>query len=208
LQMNPHFLLNSLSSIQHLVVSQQTTDAYTYLSVFSHFLRSVLQYADRNVITLEEELKMLEMYIKLERLGSDKAFDFTIEVDESLDVEDVLILPLMIQPIIENAIWHGLMPKEGEKRLSVTFANDDDEFLVCTIDDNGIGRREATNDKKHMENFAYQSKAMMLIEERLELLQQKTGKLASITIDDKQLNGKPSGTLVRIMLPFYNPDDV
>jgi ligand-binding sensor domain-containing protein/putative methionine-R-sulfoxide reductase with GAF domain/two-component sensor histidine kinase len=208
LQMNPHFLFNSLSSIQHLVVSQQTNDAYTYLSVFSHFLRSVLQYADRNVITLDEELKMLEMYIKLERLGSDKGFDFTIEVDESLDIEDVLIPPLMIQPIIENAIWHGLMPKEGEKRLSVAFANDDDENLVCTIDDNGIGRQEASNEKKHMDNMAYQSKAMMLIEERLELLQQKTGKPASMSIEDKQLHGRPAGTRVRIMLPFYNPDEV
>jgi ligand-binding sensor domain-containing protein/putative methionine-R-sulfoxide reductase with GAF domain len=208
LQMNPHFLFNSLSSIQHLVVSQQTNEAYTYLSVFSHFLRSVLQYADKNVITLEEELKMLEMYIKLERLGSDKAFTFTIDVDESLDTDDVLIPPLMIQPVIENAIWHGLMPKDGEKNLSVAFNNDSDENLVCIIEDNGIGRNAAMKDKKELNNFAYQSKAMTLIEERLQLLQQKTGKPAAMSIEDKQLNGKPSGTLVKIMLPFYNPDEV
>ena len=208
LQMNPHFLFNSLSSIQHLVVSQQTTDAYTYLSVFSHFLRSVLQYADKNVITLEEELKMLEMYIKLERLGSDKAFTFKIDVDESLDTDDVLIPPLMIQPVIENAIWHGLMPKDGDKNLSVSFTNDSDENLVCIIEDNGVGRKAAMQDKKELNNFEYQSKAMTLIEERLHLLQQKTGKPAAISIQDKQFNGHPAGTLVKIILPFYNPDEV
>src|SRR5262249_293706 len=113
LQMNPHFLFNSLSSIQHLVVSKQTTEAYTYLSVFSHFQLSVLEFADKNVIKMEEELKMLDMYIKLERLGSDKSFTCNIDVDLSLDTDDVLIPPLMIQPFIENAIWHGLMPKDG-----------------------------------------------------------------------------------------------
>ena len=138
LQMNPHFLFNCLSSIQHLVVSQQTKEAYSYLSIFSHFLRSILQYADKNVITLEEELKMIDMYIQLERLGSDKEFTFTLEVDESLDVEDVLIPPLLVQPVIENAIWHGLMPKEGERLLAVRFSNVDDNAIACTVDDIGI----------------------------------------------------------------------
>lgn len=208
LQMNPHFLFNTLSSIQHLVVSKQTHEAYTYLSVFSHFLRSALQYADKNVITLDDELSMLNMYVQLEQLGSDKTFTFHIDVDDSLDTEDVLIPPLMIQPIIENAIWHGLMPKEGDRYLQVTFVNENDTHLICTVDDDGIGRQPRGEAQKLFDDFTYQSKGMSLITDRLALLQQKTGKPASMEIVDKQQQSRPSGTCVRLILPFYNPGEV
>ncbi len=209
LQMNPHFLFNSLSSIQHLIVSRQTHEAYKYLSVFSHFLRSILQFADKTVIKLEDELRMLDMYIELERLGSDKEFHYDIHLDESLDIEDILVPPLMIQPIVENAIWHGLMHREGERRLRVTFRDTGDDFLECQVEDNGIGRQQASQiGKDNLDSLAYQSKSMALIEERLRLLQDKTGKPARLDIVDKMENGVPAGTLVKIIIPYYSPDDV
>lgn len=209
LQMNPHFLFNSLSSIQHLIVSQQTNEAYKYLSVFSNFLRSVLQYADKTVIKLDEELKMLEMYVKLELLGSDKTFEYSIEVDEQLEPEDILIPPLLIQPVVENAIWHGLMHKEGKKTLSVSFRDSGDEHLICTVDDNGIGRIAASAiGQKNLNNFAYQSKSTQLIKERLQLLKEKTGKQASIKVEDKSINGVSEGTRIKMIIPFYNIDEI
>lgn len=209
LQMNPHFLFNSLSSIQHLVVSNQTSEAYKYLSVFSAFLRSLLQYADKTVIKLEEEIKMLDMYVRLEQLGSDKTFEYSIDVDNELEPEDTLIPPLIIQPLIENAIWHGLMHKEGHRKLAVNFKNNGDEYMVCTVDDNGIGRKAASSiSKNNLNHFAYQSKSTHLIKERLELLKIKTGKIATYEVEDKISNGEPNGTRIKIIIPFYNIDEV
>lgn len=208
LQMNPHFLFNSLNSIQHLIVSQQTNEAYKYLSVFSAFLRSVLQYTDKTVIKLDEELKMLDMYIRLELLGSDKAFDYSIDIDEQLEPEDILIPPLIIQPLVENAIWHGLMHKEGDRLLTITFKNNVDEHMTCTVDDNGIGRAAASAiGKNNLNNFAYQSKSTALIKERLRLLEIKTGMPANIEVDDKVVEGKSAGTSIKVTIPFYNIDE-
>lgn len=209
LQMNPHFLFNSLSSIQHLIVSKQTNEAYKYLSVFSSFLRSILQYADKTVITLDDELKMLGMYIKLESLGFDETFSYTIKVDEELETEDVFIPPLIIQPLIENAIWHGLLHKEGKKFFTVQFINNTDDNLLCIVEDNGIGRdKAATIKQKNLNSFAYESKATSLIKERLLLLQQKTGKEASLATEDILDKGSITGTRVKIIIPYYNNDEV
>ena len=205
LQMNPHFLFNSLNSIQHLIVSQQTDEAYKYLSVFSSFLRSVLQYADKTFITLDDELKMLNMYIRLESLGFDASFRYEVKVDESLDAEDILIPPLMIQPLVENAIWHGLLHKEGAKHFLVSFINEQDDNLVCIVEDNGVGRKESGAIKQSsLNNFAYNGKATTLIKERLLLLKQKTGKEASMITEDIQ----PSGTRIKLIIPYYNNDEV
>jgi len=205
LQMNPHFLFNSLNSIQHLIVSRQTDEAYQYLSVFSSFLRSVLQYADKTFITLDDELKMLNMYIRLESLGFDSSLRYEVRVDESLDTEDILIPPLMVQPLVENAIWHGLLHKDGEKYFLVSFINDQDDNLVCMVEDNGVGRKEAGAIKESsLNNFAYNGKATTLIRERLQLLKQKTGKEASMFTEDMQ----PSGTRIKLVIPYYNNEEV
>lgn len=209
LQMNPHFLFNALNSIQHLIVAHQTNEAYRYLSVFSRFLRSVLQFADKNVINLEEEIQLLEMYISLEQLGSDKRFCYQIVVGKNLETEEVLIPPLIIQPLVENAIWHGLMPAEGEKQLNILFEENSDDQLVCVVEDNGIGREAAAQlEKGKMGQLAYESKSTAIIRERLELLKEKTGKDAAIHVEDKKLNGRAMGTRVTVIIPYYNRDEV
>jgi len=209
LQMNPHFLFNSLSSIQVLIVSQKTTEAYKYLTLFSNFLRSLLNYADKNFMPLDEELKILKMYIELESLRFDKTFSFDINVDETLSNDEVLVPSLMVQPFVENAIWHGLLHKEGEKKLSVQFLNHMDEYLTCSIEDNGIGRIEsAIIQKNKIKSIVHQSKGIAIIQERLNLLQQKTGKPAHVEVIDlyNQQSGA-AGTKVIITIPYYNPEE-
>lgn len=209
LQMNPHFLFNSLSSIQHLIVSQQTNKAYRYLTVFSHFLRSLLNFAEKNFIPLDEELKILRMYVELESLRFDESFSWEITADESLMQDEVLVPSLMVQPFAENAIWHGLLHKEGDKKLTIRFTNNSEEYLSCVIEDNGIGRDKALSIKEsNINSKIRESKGIGIIKERLELLQQKTGKPATIKINDLHDNGNnPAGTRVQIIIPYYNPDE-
>jgi len=205
LQMNPHFLFNSLSSIQHLIVSKQTTKAYKYLTIFSNFLRSLLKYAEKNFIPLDEEIKILTMYVELESLRFDESFHYEITVDDNLSNEVVFVPSLMVQPFAENAIWHGLLHQEGEKKLTIRFAGDEDEVLLCLIEDNGIGREKAAAIKSNnISSRVHESKGIDIIKERLHLLQQKTGKPASINFDDVH----PSGTRVTINIPYYNPEEV
>ncbi len=208
LQMNPHFLFNSLSSIQHLIVSQQTTRAYKYLTLFSNFLRSLLNYADKNFIALDEEVKILKMYIELESLRFDKSFNFEIHVDESLSNDEVWLPSLVVQPFAENAIWHGLLHKEGDKKLSIRFTNNSDEYLTCVVEDNGVGReRSAQIRQDKISSMVHESKGIGIIEERLVLLQQKTGKPSRVEMEDLyDSNKEPSGTRVTIIIPYYNPE--
>ncbi len=209
LQMNPHFLFNSLSSIQHLIVSQQTTKAYKYLTLFSNFLRSLLKFAEKNFIPLDEELKILQMYIELESLRFDQSFHYEIITDDSLDTEEVLVPSLMVQPFAENAIWHGLLQKEGDKQLRISFINNAEEYLTCVIEDNGIGRSKAAAIRQNnISAKVHESKGISIIKERLDLLQQKTGKPASMEITDLMNDSNVSvGTKVTITIPFYNPDE-
>ncbi|HRF17600.1 MAG TPA: histidine kinase, partial [Chitinophagaceae bacterium] len=208
LQMNPHFLFNSLSSIQHLIVSQQATKAYKYLTVFSNFLRSLLNYADKNFIPLDAELKILQMYIELESLRFDQSFSYEIKADESLSNDEVLVPSLMVQPFAENAIWHGLLHKEGDKKLSIRFSNNAEDYLTCIIEDNGIGRQKAESIQKgKITSMVHESKGIGIIRERLELLQQKTGKPASLKIEDIYSNNEATGTKVIITIPYYNPEE-
>ncbi|MGV3529200.1 MAG: histidine kinase [Flavisolibacter sp.] len=209
LQMNPHFLFNALSSIQHLIVSQQTTRAYKYLTVFSNFLRSLLHYAEENFIPLDREVNILKMYIELESLRFDQSFQYEISVDEGLDNEQVLVPSLMVQPFAENAIWHGLMHKDGGKILQIRFENQSEDFLSCTIRDNGVGREKASAiNRSKISTKMHESRGIAIVRERLQLLEKKTGKPAALTIHDvSDDKGQVAGTEVQIIIPFYNPEE-
>lgn len=208
LQMNPHFLFNSLSAIQHLIVSQQTNKAYKYLTVFSNFLRSLLNFADKNFIPLDEEMKVLTMYIELESLRFDQSFHWELTADENLEQDEILVPSLMVQPFAENAIWHGLLHKDGEKNLSIRFSGNE-KHLVCRITDNGIGRAKAAAIKEsNINSRMRESRGIGIIEERLALLQQKTGKPAKVETEDLYSDdGNPAGTSVTIIIPYYNPEE-
>lgn len=208
LQMNPHFLFNALSSIQLLIVSEQTNKAYRYLTVFSNFLRTLLKYADQSFILLDEELKILSMYIELEALRFDDSFEYKIEVDDIIENDEVLIPTLLIQPFIENAIWHGLLHKEGNKKLTILFKDVNEEFMVCMIEDNGIGREAAKKFRNgQISSVAHESKGISIVEERLKLFEQKKGKPAHLKFEDlKDAQNNATGTRAIISLPYYNPE--
>ena len=209
LQMNPHFLFNALSAIQHLIVSQQTIRAYKYLTVFSNFLRSLLNHADKNFISLDEEVRILKMYIELESLRFDQNFSWEINVDENLDIGEILLPTMIIQPFAENAIWHGLLHRNGEKKLKIHFLWVNEDYLKCIIEDNGIGRSEAASIRKNnLSSKVHQSKGIEIIQERLRLLKQKTSKSADLEIIDiMDTDANPAGTRVIITIPFYNPEE-
>lgn len=208
LQMNPHFLFNILTSIQYLIVSQQVNKATDYLNIFSGFLRSLLNFAEEAVVTLEEELRILAMYVELESLCLDESFVWSVDIEEEIEKEDVLVPFMLLQPFVENAINHGLITKIGEKRFHISIKENDDDSLLCTIEDNGIGRDAALLIKqKNLSSVLHESKAISIVQERLELLQQKTGKKAGFEIEDLYENGQPSGTRVRIIIPYYTKEE-
>jgi LytS/YehU family sensor histidine kinase len=210
LQMNPHFLFNTLTSIQYLVVSRQTAKAVSYLNIFSRFLRSLLQYAEDTLVTLEDETKILHMYIDLESLSLDETFVYKIKVDEKIEQEDVYVPFMLLQPFVENAIHHGLMPRIGEKRFTININEIDDEQMECIIEDNGVGRQMAAEIKlKKMRAARHESKGVSIVQQRLELLGQKTGKAGSIKYEDLfDKDGRPAGTRVNIIIPYYNTIDL
>jgi ligand-binding sensor domain-containing protein/putative methionine-R-sulfoxide reductase with GAF domain/anti-sigma regulatory factor (Ser/Thr protein kinase) len=202
LQMNPHFLFNALNSIQQMILANEEIVATKYLSRFSKLLRAVLIHSDKETISLKEEIDILKMYVELESVRFREAFSYTITCDENLETEEIKIPTLLVQPFVENAIWHGLMHKEGNRRLQISFSEKDD-FLQCIIEDNGVGRKKAREisnisgqDKKHT------SRGIAVSEERLKTLKNSSGQFGSIQINDLEgPSGEGLGTQVIINFP-------
>jgi ligand-binding sensor domain-containing protein/putative methionine-R-sulfoxide reductase with GAF domain len=209
LQMNPHFLFNILTTIKYLIVSKQVNKAVTYLDIFSGFLRALLSYAEATVVTLDEELRILDMYVELESLCLDETFAWHVDIDEAIDREEVLVPFMLLQPFVENAINHGLVHKIGEKRFCITIREHSADSLICIIEDNGIGRNasNAINQRK-LSGKLHQSKGIGIVEKRLELLQQKTSKTACVTIEDLYHDGQAAGTRVSIIIPYYSTEEI
>lgn len=141
-QMNPHFIFNSLSAINHFILNSESDKASDYLTRFARLIRTVLVNAGKTVISLEEELAMLTLYLNMEQLRFKEAFDYFIYFDEGLHASMINIPSFILQPFCENAIWHGLLHKEGKGQLTIHFSMQHDT-LICIIRDNGIGRRRA-----------------------------------------------------------------
>jgi len=201
-QMNPHFIFNSLNAIQELIITKNFTEAYQYLSSFSKLLRMVLNNSEKNLIPLSAELEMNRHYLELESLRFKQSFHYELQVDPQIDEETTLVPSLLLQPFIENAIWHGLMHKDGEKRLAVSFT-EENERLVCRIEDNGIGReRSAAIRAGKIGSVHLESKGMILSQQRIETLNQQLKENLSIQVDDiKDAEGHATGTLVIIIIP-------
>ena len=200
-QMNPHFLFNSLNSIQEFIITNDKRSANYYLSRFSRLVRNILNTSSENEIRLKKEIETLQLYLDLEALRFEKNFEHVFELDESLDIENIYIPSMLIQPYVENAIKHGLMHKGGMKKLFVRFLKKG-TFLVCEIEDNGIGRERSMEIQKQNRKV-YQSKAMSLTKERMDLINSSDkGKLDLEILDLKNERNKPLGTKVIIQIPI------
>ncbi|ELR71318.1 Sensor histidine kinase [Fulvivirga imtechensis AK7] len=200
-QMNPHFIFNSLSSIQHFVTVNDKASALKYLTKFSNLLRSVLETSTGVQVTLAEEIELIKIYLELESLRFDNEFKYEIKVDQRLDIYNLEIPLLLIQPYIENAILHGLLPSAKEdKLLNVTFEATDNAMRV-SIEDNGIGRK-AAQVIKEKKGYKKQSLGMSVTQKRLEMLEKNKDTTAAVTVADLYRdNGEPEGTRIIINIP-------
>ncbi|HEX6182228.1 MAG TPA: histidine kinase, partial [Chitinophagaceae bacterium] len=200
-QMNPHFIFNAMNSIQRFTLQHDVENANKYISRFSKLLRMVLQHSEKNAITLEDEIQMLQLYLEIESLRMSNAFTFRFEVDEDIETDALKIPGMMVQPFVENALAHGLANKPGEKTLVVRFYMPHDRLLLCEVTDNGIGREQAMIVKeKKAALMPHQSRGINLVQERLSLYNKKvTGKITILDLVDDL--GEPAGTTVRIEIP-------
>ncbi len=197
-QMNPHFIFNSINSIQDLVLQKETLKSYDYLVEFSKMVRTILDFSEREFIPLEEEIDFLDTYLGLEKLRFQDDFDFEIIVETNS--KSVLIPSLIIQPFAENAIKHGLLHKEGPKKLKISFKHKGNT-IVCIVEDNGIGIEEAQKIKYRQSN-SHKSFSTDAIKKRLQLLEVQTNSKAHYEIENQvDSEGIVQGTKVVIILP-------
>ncbi|HRE64007.1 MAG TPA: histidine kinase [Ferruginibacter sp.] len=200
-QMNPHFIFNALNSVQQYILEGDVDKANRYLTKFSRLQREILQQCDQQFISLEKEIEMLNGYLEFEQLRFNENFEYRIEVAPEVEETDINIPPMLLQPYIENAIWHGLMPKQGTKLLHIGFSLLHEDILICIVEDNGIGVEASARLKQNSSN-RHASKGMNLVKNRLEILQQQYNKpfyTSMETIRDD--NGSIQGT--RISLRVY-----
>jgi len=198
-QMDPHFIFNSMNTILQFIITKQNDKAEIYLTKFSKLIRMLLESNTNEGISLNEELDILKKYLEIEALRFDQIINTQIEVDPGINTYETYIPHMMIQPFVENAIWHGLRLKEGDRRLKVKFKKKDEKSLFCVIDDNGIGRNKEDNPIEK-EN---RSLAINFIKQRLELMNKKYDGNYSLNVVDKvNERNEPLGTLVELILPI------
>lgn len=203
MQMNPHFIFNALNSVQHFILQGNVVEANKYLSKFSKLQREILHCSSMQFITLENELEILGSYLQLEQFRFGESFNYSIDMTEEIEPVEINIPPMMLQPFVENAIWHGLMPLQKDRKLSIFFDLYTDDILLATIRDNGIGREAAARLKNSngVSKPEYASKGMSMVQQRLKLLQQQYDKPFDATISDiVDASGLVNGTQVTLKI--------
>lgn len=192
-QMNPHFMFNSLNAIQQMVLNNETTGAFQYLDTYSKLTRQILENSEKKWISIKDEIRFLELYLQMESLRFDHAFRWKIEVDESVSPHSDQIPAMLIQPLVENAIKHGLLPKDGDKNLRIRFKRyGDDGPLKVEVEDNGVGRQAASETVKQT---SHKSMSLAITQNRLRLLSgPNAGKLEIEDLKDEK--GQATGTRV------------
>jgi len=200
-QMNPHFIFNCLNSINRYIVKSDQTTASLYLTKFAKLIRLILDNSNSKNVILTNELEALKLYIEMEALRFDKKFTYEVKVENGLSTDSVEVPPLIIQPYVENAIWHGLLHKETGGHLSVRVSMDGESLLKCVIEDNGVGREKA-KELRSKTATSRKSLGMQLTEHRLSLLNKHAELNASIEIIDMSNgHGEASGTKVILQIP-------
>jgi tetratricopeptide (TPR) repeat protein len=207
-QMNPHFIFNSLGSIQSSVINEEPDKAVRYLSRFSKLMRNILDSSLQEVVPLEEELATIENYLELQKVRFADKFDYNIDIDPDIDIESVFIPPMLAQPFIENAIEHGIKHKEGKGHIAIRIGRLDDwaigrldDWTIFEIEDDGVGREKA-RDLLLKQEENHKSLATVITRERIAALNRKSKKKITLEIIDlKDETGEARGTLVRFGIP-------
>jgi ligand-binding sensor domain-containing protein len=194
-QMNPHFIFNSLNSINTFILKNEPESASEYLAKFSRLIRLILQNSSAPVVALDSELEALRLYLEMEALRFRNKFTYQIDLDPDLETDEVEIPPLLIQPYVENAIWHGLMHKEGVGHIAIGL-NMADDVLTCSIEDDGVGRKRAAELKSKSATRS-KSLGMQITSHRIKLINDLHGKQTSMQIVDLvDASGETCGTRV------------
>lgn len=199
-QMNPHFMYNTLNSIQDLVLQNDVKNSNYYLSRYSSLMRKILDTSESDEIELAEEVETLKLYLELEQLRFGSDFLFSINLGPGVDPNSTHIPSMIIQPFVENAMKHGLLHKKGKKELSIEFTISG-QFLTCCITDNGIGRDRSAEIRKRSPQ-PHKSFATKATEKRLSLINQNRDKKIKLTINDLYEDGNASGTQVVLNIPL------
>ncbi|RIV46094.1 MULTISPECIES: histidine kinase [Flagellimonas] len=192
-QMNPHFIFNALNSIGDYILKNNNETALEYLTKFAKLMRMVLENSENKSIPLEEDLKFLELYLQVEAKRQPGKFSYHIQVDEALEVENTLVPPLLLQPFIENSIWHGFRDRDGMGQIQITI-NENQDMLICSIEDNGRGIEHTANGNESKKSFG-----VAITENRLKILNKQKNKEGRLQVIDL---GEQKGTRVEISLPL------
>jgi len=201
-QMNPHFIFNTINSIQYFISCNDQKSAFLYLSKFSKLMRQTLENSEKSTLPLHSEIEMLRLYLDLQRLRFENKFDYSIEVDPEIDVHNCEIPSMLIQPYIENAINHGISHKESKGHLQVELTRNG-EKLICTVKDDGIGINEGLRLRQTRQQD-HTSSGMRLTRERLDIINSGKRNNVSVSVDDLgEENNGCSGTRVTIHIPMH-----
>jgi tetratricopeptide (TPR) repeat protein len=202
-QMNPHFVYNCLNSIQCYIFQNDTDRSVVYLSKFAKLMRRILQSSQNEYMSIHDETELLTLYLELESMRFKGKFDYSIKVDDNIDPEYYKIPTLLVQPFVENSLWHGIQNKPGKGHIDIEFKLNKD-LLFCSIEDNGIGRFKAALIESEYHK-SHHSLGTHITQDRMRLLRELYGKKLDIKyIDLKNNQNSPTGTRVEIHLPILN----
>lgn len=201
-QINPHFIFNCMNSINQMIVEGHNDRASLYLSKFSKLIRLILENSESTEVSLKDEISLLEAYIQLEELRFNGCIGYRLNTAKDIDPENVFLPFMVLQPFVENAIWHGLRPKarNEEGKIDISIAQNDG-LLVCQIEDNGIGR-DRSNQMQSKTVWKTKSMGLKITEERLELLNKELKKQLIQITDLKDAAGQALGTRVEVSIPL------
>jgi LytS/YehU family sensor histidine kinase len=200
-QMNPHFIFNSLNAINRYILKNEKEAASVYLTKFAKLIRLILDHSRQPKVPLSQELTALDLYLQLESLRFQNNFEYVVTLENDMNPQSLFIPPMIIQPIVENAIWHGLLPKGANCSLKIDFGVKGSN-LICIIEDNGIGRSKA-EEIQQQQMLRKSSVGMSTTIQRLKLLTEENNEDASITVEDLYDKfGNASGTKVKLLIPF------
>jgi len=202
-QMNPHFVFNALNSIKRMILDSENEKASRYLSKFALMIRMTLEHSKQLFVSLDENIEYLRAYLDMEQLRFDDSFKYIIETDEQVDTTETVLPSMMIQPLVENAIWHGLMYSTHDKKIRIAFSQTDSK-MVCTIEDNGIGISQSEQlRKKHRP--LHRSVGLENLQKRIKIMNEKYGTDCSLQIVDLSATGSNTkGTRVTLQLKLMN----
>jgi LytS/YehU family sensor histidine kinase len=201
-QMNPHFIFNSLNSIHSFIQQNKGEKASDYLIKFSRLMRLILENSNHEEVPLQSDLEALGLYMELEAARMNNKFSFSIDVADDIDVENTMAPPLILQPFVENAIWHGMMHKEGNGIIRIDISKNGD-MIKYTVEDNGVGREKANELRSSTQKGKHESLGIKITNERIAIINHIKKSKAFVALKDLYDDAKkPLGTLVEVQLPL------